>query len=338
MKKLNVAIVGATGLVGSTMLQVLEERRFPVAELTALASAKSAGKTVRFNGQDVVVEELTEASFVECDIDVALFSAGGEISRLYAPLAAQSGATVIDNSSQWRQVDGIPLVVPEVNPEVLRGYRGIIANPNCSTIQCMPLLKVLRDRYGLKRIVYSTYQAAAGAGMKGLRDLENGTTTTFDHPLPLNVLPRIDVFLDDGSTKEEWKMVQETRKILDLPELAVTATCVRVPVDFGHGVAINAELETEFDLDTVRADLEAQDGVIVKDDPAQLVYPIPDDCKFNDMIYVGRIRRDASQPHTLNLWCVADNIRKGAATNSVQIAEKWLEYADEAWFTHREEV
>ncbi|MDD7592837.1 MAG: aspartate-semialdehyde dehydrogenase [Peptoniphilaceae bacterium] len=338
MKKLNVAVVGATGLVGSTMLKVLEEREFPVAQIYAFATARSAGKTVMFHGAPCVVEELTETSFVDHDIDVALLSAGGGTSKVYAPLAAEAGVTVIDNSSQWRQVDGIPLVVPEVNPEVIKGYRGIIANPNCSTIQCMPILKTLRDRYGLKRIVYSTYQAAAGAGMKGLHDLEEGTTTTFDYPLPLNVLPRIDEFMEDGSTKEEWKMVQETRKILGLPDLAVTATCVRVPVDFGHGVAINAELQDDFDLETVRADLEAQDGVIVKDDPKNHVYPIPQDCKFNDMIYVGRIRRDASQPNTLNLWCVADNIRKGAATNSVQIAEKWLEYADESWFADREEA
>ncbi len=327
MKRYNVAVVGATGLVGTMMRKVLEERNFPVNRLFPMVTKKSAGKELQFQGKTWTVEELTEHSFDQ-SIDLALFSAGASTSERFAPIAAEKGVTVIDNSSQWRQTPGIPLVVPEVNADVLDGYHGIIANPNCSTIQCMAVLKVLRDLYGLKRVVYATYQAAAGAGMKGLHDLENGTTTTFDVPLPKNVIPRIDVFLNgdyDGYTKEEWKMIQETRKILDLPQLAVTATCVRVPVDFGHAVAIDAELEKDFSVAEVRKALEATDGIIVKDDPAHLVYPTPMDCKDRDEIFVGRIHRDVSQNNTIHLWCVADNIRKGAATNSVQIAEAWLQ-------------
>lgn len=327
MKRYNVAVVGATGLVGTMMRKVLEERNFPVNRLFPMATKKSAGKELQFQGKTWTVEELKEHSFDQ-PIDLALFSAGASTSERFAPIAAKKGVTVIDNSSQWRQTPGIPLVVPEVNADVLDGYHGIIANPNCSTIQCMAVLKVLRDLYGLKRVVYATYQAAAGAGMKGLDDLENGTTTTFDVPLPKNVIPRIDVFLNgdyDGYTKEEWKMIQETRKILDLPQLAVTATCVRVPVDFGHAVAIDAELEKDFSVAEVRQALEATDGIIVKDDPAHLVYPTPMDCKGRDEIFVGRIHRDVSQNNTIHLWCVADNIRKGAATNSVQIAEAWLQ-------------
>ncbi len=322
MKEYTVAVVGATGLVGRTMLRVLEERNFPVKTLIPFASARSAGSTVPFRGKEWVVQELMEQSFTP-DMDIALFSAGAGTSAQFAPLAAEQGITVIDNSSQWRQHEGIPLVVPEVNAHVLKNYEGIIANPNCSTIQCMPPLKVLRDLYGLKRVLYTSYQAASGAGMKGLHDLEEGTTTTFDHPLPKNVLPRIDQFLEDGYTKEEWKMIHETRKILELPDLAVSATCVRVPVDYGHCVSIDVELEHDFDLQEVRSGMEQADGVVLKDDPEHLVYPIPEDCKGNDLIYVGRIRRDLSQPNTIHLFCVADNIRKGAATNSVQIAEAW---------------
>lgn len=323
MKRYNVAVVGATGLVGRTMLKVLEERRFPVKDLLPMATKKSAGKKLPFQGKEWVVEELNESSFSR-PIDFALFSAGASTSETFAPIAAKAGVLVIDNSSQWRQVEGIPLVVPEVNPEVLDGYHGIIANPNCSTIQCMAILRVLRDAYGLKRVVYSTYQAAAGAGVKGLQDLEKGTTTTFDVSLPKNVIPRIDVFLPDGYTKEEWKMIHETRKILALPDLPVTATCVRVPVDYGHSVAMDVELEKDFSVEEIRRELACVEGLVVKDDPANLVYPTPLDCKHRDDIFVGRIRRDISRPNTVHLWCVADNIRKGAATNTVQIAEAWL--------------
>ncbi len=323
MKRYNVAVVGATGLVGRTMLSVLEERQFPVDTLIPLATKKSAGKKVPFRGEEWVVEELTETSF-DRPIDIALFSAGASTSATFAPIAAKKGVLVIDNSSQWRQVKGIPLIVPEVNPELLSGYHGIVANPNCSTIQCMAILRVLRDAYGLKRVVYSTYQAAAGAGVKGLYDLENGTTSTFDVPLPKNVIPRIDVFLPDGYTKEEWKMIHETRKILALPELPVTATCVRVPVDYGHSVAMNVELENDFSVEEIRHALSRIEGIVVKDNPEELVYPTPIDGKHKDTIFVGRIRRDISRSNTVHLWCVADNIRKGAATNTVQIAEAWL--------------
>ena len=323
MKRYNVAVVGATGLVGRTMHKVVEERHFPVQELFPLATKKSAGKKLPFQGKEWVVEELTESSFSR-PIDFALFSAGASTSETFAPIAANAGVLVIDNSSRWRQVEGVPLVVPEVNPEVLDGYHGIIANPNCSTIQCMAILRVLRDASGLKRVVYSTYQAAAGAGVKGLQDLETGTTTTFDVPLPKNVIPRIDVFLPDGYTKEEWKMIHETRKILALPDLPVTATCVRVPVDYGHSVAMDEELEKDFSVEEIRRAIASVEGMVVKDDPANLVYPTPLDCKHRDDIFVGRIRRDISRPNTVHLWCVADNIRKGAATNTVQIAEAWL--------------
>lgn len=320
MSGYHIAVVGATGLVGRTMLRVLEERKFPVRRLSAFASSRSAGETLEFRGKECIVQELKEDSFTE-DMDIALFSAGAAISAQFAPLAAARGIDVVDNSSQWRMKEEIPLVVPEVNPEDLSGYQGIIANPNCSTIQCMPPLKVLRDLYGLKRVIFSTYQAAAGAGMKGLEDLKNGTKHAFDHVLKLNVLPRIDAFLENGYTKEEMKMIDETRKILHLPKLAVTATAVRVPVDFGHSISVNVELENDFILEDVRHAMQKQDGIILEDDPENLIYPYPELCKGNDAIYVGRIRRDESCPNTLNFFCVADNIRKGAATNSVQIAE-----------------
>lgn len=328
MKKYDLVVLGASGLVGQTMLKILEERNFPVNRLLALASKRSAGKKIIFKGREIEIVEAGDKVWESYDL--ALFSAGASASKEYGPKAVAAGLTVIDNSSYWRQKEGIPLIVPEVNADKLRGYEGLIANPNCSTIQCMVILKILRDLYGLKRVIYSTYQAAAGAGMKGLRDLENNTTETFDHPLQKNVLPRIDSFLDNGYTKEEWKMVEETRKILDLPDLPVTATAVRVPVDYAHSVSINVELQNNFDLGRIREAFEKEESLVVKDDPAKLIYPIPDDAKHNDKIYVGRIRRDFSRENTLNLWCVADNIRKGAATNSVQIAEAWIKTREEA--------
>lgn len=323
MKSYKVAVVGATGLVGRTILKVLEERNFPVSELYPLATAKSAGQKLTCQGKEWTVAELTEDSFTE-DMDIALFSAGGGTSAKFAPLAADKGILVVDNSSQWRMTEGIPLIVPEVNPEDFR-MPGIIANPNCSTIQCMAPLKLLDQRYGLKRVVFTTFQAAAGAGVKGLNDLENGTTTTFDVPLVKNVIPRIDTFQDNGYTREEMKMVNETRKILHHPDLAITATCVRVPVDYGHSIAINAELEQDFDLDDLRGAMAQLPGVIVKDDPANLVYPTPLDCKGRDEIFLGRFRRDFSQANTVNFLSVADNVRKGAATNTIQIAELALQ-------------
>jgi len=324
MKKYNVAIVGATGLVGQTFLKVLKERNFPVEKLYLYASAKSAGKTVNFVGKDYTVIELKDEN-IKDDIDVALFSAGGNMSKEYAPKFKAKGAIVIDNSSAWRMEKDIPLVVPEANPEALDGHNGIIANPNCSTIQVMPVLKVLADKYGLKRIVYSTYQAVAGSGQKGIDDLEANLkgepSKNYPHQIAFNLLPHIDSFLDNGYTKEEMKMVEETRKILGLPDLKVTATCVRVPVKMGHAVSVNVELENSFDLKDVFKAFEEKEGVVVKDDASKNVYPMPIEAEDTDEVYVGRIRRDESVENGLNLWVVADNIRKGAATNTIQIAE-----------------
>ena len=324
MKKYNVAVVGATGLVGQTFLKVLKERNFPVEKLYLYASARSAGKIVNFDGKDYTVIELKEEN-IKDDIDVALFSAGGSISKEYAPKFKAKGAIVIDNSSAWRMEKDIPLVVPEANPEALDGHNGIIANPNCSTIQVMPVLKVLADKYGLKRVVYSTYQAVAGSGQKGIDDLEANLkgepSTNYPHQIAFNLLPHIDVFLDNGYTKEEIKMVEETRKILGLPDLKVTATCVRVPGKMGHAVSVNVELEKPFELKDVCKAFEEKEGVIVQDDVSKNVYPMPIVAEDTDEVYVGRIRRDESVDNGLNLWVVADNIRKGAATNTIQIAE-----------------
>jgi len=324
MKKYNVAIVGATGLVGQTFLKVLKERNFPVEKLYLYASARSAGKTVNFVGKDYTVIELKDEN-IKDDIDVALFSAGGNMSKEYAPKFKAKGAIVIDNSSAWRMEKDIPLVVPEANPEALDGHNGIIANPNCSTIQVMPILKVLADKYGLKRVIYSTYQAVAGSGQKGIDDLEANLkgepSKNYPHQIAFNLLPHIDSFLDNGYTKEEMKMVEETRKILGLPDLKVTATCVRVPVKMGHAVSVNVELEKSFDLKDVFKAFEEKEGVVVKDDVSKNVYPMPIEAEDTDEVYVGRIRRDESVENGLNLWVVADNIRKGAATNTIQIAE-----------------
>ena len=324
MKKYNVAIVGATGLVGRTFLKVLKERNFPVEKLYLYASARSAGKTVNFVGKDYTVIELKDEN-IKDDIDVALFSAGGDMSKEYAPKFKAKGAIVVDNSSAWRMEKDIPLVVPEANPEALDGHNGIIANPNCSTIQVMPVLKVLADKYGLKRVVYSTYQAVAGSGQKGIDDLEANLkgepSKNYPHQIAFNLLPHIDSFLDNGYTKEEMKMVEETRKILGLPDLKVTATCVRVPVKMGHAVSVNVELEKSFDLKDVFEAFEEKEGVVVKDDVSKNVYPMPIEAEDTDEVYVGRIRRDESVENGLNLWVVADNIRKGAATNTIQIAE-----------------
>ena len=324
MKKYNVAVVGATGLVGQTFLKVLKERNFPVEKLYLYASARSAGKIVNFDGKDYTVIELKEEN-IKDDIDVALFSAGGSISKEYAPKFKAKGAIVIDNSSAWRMEKDIPLVVPEANPEALDGHNGIIANPNCSTIQVMPVLKVLADKYGLKRVIYSTYQAVAGSGQKGIDDLEANLkgepSKNYPHQIAFNLLPHIDSFLDNGYTKEEMKMVEETRKILGLPDLKVTATCVRVPVKMGHAVSVNVELEKSFDLKDVFKAFEEKEGVIVKDNVSKNVYPMPIEAEDTDEVYVGRIRRDESVENGLNLWVVADNIRKGAATNTIQIAE-----------------
>ena len=323
-KKYNVAVVGATGLVGQTFLKVLKERKFPVENLYLYASARSAGKVINWEGKDYTVIELKDEN-IKDDIDVSLFSAGGGISKEFAPKFRDKGAVVVDNSSAWRMDKDIPLVVPEANPEALKNHGGIIANPNCSTIQVMPILKVLQDKYGLKRVVYSTYQAVAGAGKKGLDDLENNLqgkpSTNFPHQIAFNALPHIDVFLENGYTKEEEKMINETKKILNLPDLKVTATCVRIPVKFGHGVSVNVELERPFELEDVVKAFEEKEGVIVQNDGKNKVYPMPITAQDTDEVYVGRIRRDDTVDNGLNLWVVADNIRKGAATNTIQIAE-----------------
>ncbi len=324
MKNYKVAIIGATGLVGRTFLKVLKERNFPVEKLYLYASANSAGKKIEFNGTEYTVMELTDENIAN-DIDIALFSAGGGVSLEYAPKFKAKGAVVIDNSSAWRMDKNIPLVVPEANPEALKNHPGIIANPNCSTIQVMPVLKVLQEKYGLKRVIYSTYQAVAGSGQKGLNDLEANLkgepSKGYPHQIAFNVLPHIDVFLDNGYTKEEEKMINETRKILNLPDLKVTATCVRVPIRFGHAVSVNVELEKPFELEDVIHAFEEKEGIVVQNDGKNNVYPMPINAQDTDEVYVGRIRKDFSADNALNLWVVADNIRKGAATNTIQIAE-----------------
>ncbi|MDH2473212.1 aspartate-semialdehyde dehydrogenase [Clostridium perfringens] len=317
----NVAIVGATGNVGRKFLEILEERNFPVKELYLFASKRSAGKTLKFKGEDVLVEELCEANIENKKIDFALFSAGGSVSLEFAPIFAKHGAVVIDNSSAWRMVKEVPLVVPEVNPEDVKWHKGIIANPNCSTIQAMVALKPLYDKYGIKRIVYSTYQAVSGAGIQGILDLQEGTTKKFPYPILGNVIPHIDVFLDNGYTKEEIKMIEETKKILHDDNLRITATTVRVPVLNAHSESINVELNSEFELENVIDLFNSSKGIIVHDDVENLKYPTPLELSGKDEVFVGRIRRDFSLDNGLNLWVVADNIRKGAALNAIQIAE-----------------
>lgn len=328
MKNAKVAVVGATGMVGQTFLKVLEEKNLPVAEYTFFASARSAGKQIQFAGKDYTIEELTKNSF-DKGFDYALFSAGGSISEEFAPIAAEKGCIVIDNSSQWRMDPEVPLVVPEVNPQDVKDVKkGIIANPNCSTIQAMVALKPLQDKYGIKRIVYSTYQAVSGAGRAGWLDLENGikgeAPQKFPHQIAGNCIPHIDVFLENGYTKEEMKMVDETKKILHAPDIKVTATAVRVPVYNGHSEAINVELEKPFELDELIALLKNSKGIVVQNDSANNEYPLATESAGKDEVFVGRIRRDESVENGVNLWVVADNIRKGAASNAVQILEVLL--------------
>ncbi|MGV3509471.1 MAG: aspartate-semialdehyde dehydrogenase [Sphingobacteriaceae bacterium] len=324
---MKVAVVGATGLVGSVMLKVLAERNFPVTELIPVASAKSAGKQVEFKGKKYTV--VTAEDAIKMKPEVALFSAGGSTSLEQAPLFAAAGITVIDNSSAWRMDPSKKLVVPEVNADVLTADDKIIANPNCSTIQMVVVLKPLHEKYKIKRVVVSTYQSVTGTGVKAVDQLMNERNgvegpMAYPYPIDLNVIPQIDVFQDNGYTKEEMKMILETKKIMGDESIRVTATTVRIPVMGGHSESVNIEFENDFDLAEVRNLLEAQEGVIVVDDPANLKYPMPKDAHEKDEVLVGRIRRDESQDKTLNLWVVADNLRKGAATNAVQIAEYLL--------------
>lgn len=321
---MKVAVVGATGLVGSEMLKVLAERNFPVTELIPVASERSKGKEIEFKGKNYKVVTPLEA--IALKPNVALFSAGGETSKQYAPLFAAAGITVIDNSSAWRMDATKKLVVPEVNGDVLTAEDKIISNPNCSTIQMVVILKPLHDKYKIKRVVVSTYQSVTGTGVKAVQQLQDERAgiageKAYPYEIDMNVIPHIDVFQENGYTKEEMKMIQETNKIMQDDSIRVTATTVRIPVVGGHSEAINIEFESDFDLTEVRALLAEQEGVIVVDNPANLEYPMPKDAHGKDEVLVGRIRRDESQDNTINMWVVADNLRKGAATNTVQIAE-----------------
>lgn len=320
MKKFNIALVGATGLVGRKILEILEERNFPIKELTLIASKKSEGQNILYNGKEHRVIAISDQAFTE-HMDIAFFAAGGSVSERYAQAAVSKGIIVIDNSSVFRMDEEVPLVVPEVNPEDAFNNKGIIANPNCSTTQCMLPLKPIHDKYGIKRIVYSTYQSVSGSGLNGIRDLEEGLSECYPYPITRNVIPHIDVFLDNGYSKEEMKMIEETRKILHGPEMKLTATAVRVPVKYAHGVSVNLELKNEFQLEDIRQILNDFTGIVVKDDTKKDQYPLTQDAEGRDEVFVGRIRRDESLDNGLNLWVVADNIRKGAATNAIQIGE-----------------
>jgi aspartate-semialdehyde dehydrogenase len=330
-KKFNIAVAGATGAVGNQMISCLEERNFPIKSIKFLASSRSVGRKLKYKGRDIDVEELTESSFK--GIDIALFSAGGGTSEKYAPFAANDGCVVVDNSSAWRMDPEVPLVVPEVNPHAVAQYKnkGIIANPNCSTIQMVVALHPLHREYGIKRIVVSTYQAVSGTGKKAIDELDSQTrailnfkeyeSKVYPHAIAFNCLPHIDVFLDNGYTKEEMKMVHETRKILEDNTIGVTATTVRVPVIFGHSESVNIETKKKVSVQEVRALLERTPGVKIVDDPMNNLYPLAIDAAGQDLTLVGRIRNDESIENGINMWIVADNIRKGAATNTVQIAE-----------------
>ena len=329
MKKINVAIVGATGVVGRMFLKILEERNFPIDNLYLFSSAKSKGSKIKFNDKEYIVEELKEDSFNK-DIQIALFSAGGEISSKYAPIAVSKGIVVVDNSSHFRMDPNVPLVIPEVNGDEVKNHKGIISNPNCSTIQAVLPLKPLHDKYKIKRIVYSTYQAVSGSGINGINDLEKGIlgedNNFYPHQIAYNCIPQIDVFVKNGYTKEEMKMINETKKIFNDIDMNVTATTVRVPVKNCHSESINVEFEEPFDLSYLVASLEKMNGVSVIDNIEINEYPMPLNCTGKDEVFVGRIRRDFSVDNGINMWVVADNIRKGAATNAIQIAELLLKY------------
>ncbi|MFN2339858.1 MAG: aspartate-semialdehyde dehydrogenase [Halanaerobium sp.] len=333
MKKYNVAVVGATGLVGREMLKTLSQRDFPIDQLKVIASERSEGKIIQFEDRELTVESVKEGTFE--GIDIALFSAGSGVSKEVAPQVKKAGGIVVDNSNAFRMDPDAPLVVPEVNGEDLEGHQQIIANPNCSTIQMVMLLKPLAEKYGLKRLVINTYQAVSGAGKKAVDELIEQTKAylnkeeikneNFNHQIAFNAIPQIDVFLDNDYTKEEMKMVNETHKILHNPDLPVTATCVRIPVIFGHGESLNIELNNDFKVEAVKKLFAQTKNVEVVDDPAQEKYPMQIDTENNDNVLVGRIRRDNSIENGLNLWLTANNLRKGAALNAVQIAEYLIE-------------
>lgn len=322
---MKVAVVGATGLVGTVMLKVLEERNFPISELIPVASEKSVGKLITFKGKQFPIVSMDTA--IGMRPDIALFSAGGSTSLQHAPRFKEAGTTVIDNSSAWRMDPAIKLVVPEVNANTLSIDDKIIANPNCSTIQMVVALKPLHDKYRIKRVVVSTYQSVTGTGVKAVDQMMNERSGNFDgemaypYQIDLNVIPQIDVFTENGYTKEEMKMINETRKIMGDDSIRLTATTVRIPVMGGHSESVNIEFENDFDVTEVTALLAKTEGIIVVDDIANLKYPMPKDAHEKDEVFVGRIRRDESMPNSLNMWIVADNLRKGAATNAVQIAE-----------------
>ena len=324
-----VAVVGATGAVGTEMIEVLEERKFPVTRLVPLASTRSAGGTVTFKGNEVPIEVLTKDSFV--GVDIALFSAGADLSREFAPIAVKAGAVVIDNSAAWRMTPEVPLVVPEVNAHDIQRHKGIIANPNCSTIQMVVALKPLHDKARIKRIVVTTFQSVSGTGKDAMDELmaecqdllsfKSASPKVYPYQIAFNCLPQIDDFLPSGYTKEEMKMVHETRKIMGDQSIHVTATTVRVPVYVGHSEAVNIETERKLSANDARAILSTAPGVLLYDDPAHKIYPMPLEVAGKDEVYVGRVREDESIANGLNLWVVADNLRKGAALNAVQIAE-----------------
>ena len=331
MKQYKVAILGATGAVGREMMKILAERDFPVAELHLLASERSVGQLLPWKGQDIAVELACDEAFK--GMDIVLGAAENDIAKRFAPAIVKAGAVFVDNSSAFRMDPDVPLVIPEINPEDARKHQGIIANPNCSTIQAMVALKPLDDKYKIKRVVYSTYQAVSGAGVAGWKDLENGmkgeAPKKFPHPIASNCLPHIDSFLDNGYTKEEMKMVNETRKILHNDAMRVTATTVRVPVFDSHSESINVEFEKPFDLDELIEVLKNAPGVVVQNDSAHNEYPMAVTAAGKDEVFIGRIRRDESVENGVNLWVVADNIRKGAATNAVQIAEEIIKAMNE---------
>ena len=332
-RPLTVAVVGATGVVGRTMIQVLAERRFPVGDLRLLASGRSAGSTMSADGRTLTVGEATPEAFE--GVDIALFSAGGDVSRQLAPEAAARGCTVIDNSNAWRMEPAVPLIVSQVNPEDGEWHEGIIANPNCSTMQLLPVLMALRDAVGLERVIVDTYQSVSGTGAEGLAELESQirahvagepkVASVYPHPIAFNVLPEIDVFLENGYTREEWKVVTESRKILHLPDLRVSCTAVRVPVFVSHSEAVHVETTRHITPDEARKAFAAVPGVVVVDDPEAHAYPIATQAAGKDEVFVGRVRTDPSVANGLAFWVVSDNLRKGAATNAVEIAEMLVE-------------